>query len=297
MCVRGEIRALGGAHTRSDFAHVLEEFSRRELARAFNAAPSGLMRVSRERSAVDFRAIKRVALGEYPELVETNEHGEFTHSTIGEAAESYAVKTFGRIISLTRHAIVNDDLDAFSDLAVRAGQAARDLEAKTLFELIDSNPVMATDGKAVFHADHGNLAASGTSIADGLSAARQAMRTQRGIDGQMLVQVAPRFLICGPDRETEGEKALAAIAATKIDDVNPFSNLTLVVEPRMSQKWYLFSDPMALALLEHAYLQGQRQPEVISDAGFDVDGVRMRVRHDFGAGVVEYRAGYLNPGD
>lgn len=286
---------MQGFHTRSDFSAILENFTHRTLRDAFLAAPSGIRQVGREVLADDFRDIRRVALGEWPALEKVNEHGEFRSGTIGESGERYRVETFGRVIGISRQALINDDLQAFADLARRAGQSARELEARILVGLINANPVMS-DGNAFFSAAHGNLAGTGTPIATGLGAARQAMRTQRGIDGDMMIETAPRYLVVGADREEEGEKALAAINATTIQDVNPFSNLTLVVEPRLSGAWHLFSDPSVLAALEYAYLGGARTPEILAEEGFTVDGLRMRVRHDFGAGFIEHRAAFRNPG-
>lgn len=283
-------------HSTSDFATILENYARRTLRDAYQAAPSGIRMVARETSAEDFRDIRRVALGEFPSLQETNEAGEFRYGSIGESAETYRVRTYGKIIAVSRQALINDDLQAFNDLARRAGQAARELEATVLADLIKSNPVMG-DGLPFFDADHGNLAASGTSIADGLSTARAAMRSQKGIDGVQIIDAAPRVLLVGADRETEAEKALAAVQPARADDFNPFSNMLLAVDPGLNGwGWGLFAEPGQLAALEYAYLGGNRGPEIITEAGFDVDGIKMRVRHDFGAGVIEHRAAFHNPG-
>lgn len=283
-------------HTTSDFAVILENYARRTLRDAYQAAPSGIRMVARETSAEDFRDIRRVALGEFPSLQETNEAGEFRYGTIGESAETYRVRTYGKIIAISRQALINDDLQAFNDLARRAGQAARELEATVLADLIKSNPVMS-DGLPLFDAGHGNLAGTGTSIADGLSAARAAMRSQKGVDGEQIIDAAPRVLLVGADRETEAEKALAAVQPHRTDDANPFSNLLLAVDPRLNGwGWGLFAEPTQLAALEYSYLGGNREPEVITDPGFDVDGIKMRVRHDFGAGIIEHRAAFHNPG-
>lgn len=71
---------------------------------------------------------------------------------------------------------MNDDLGAFADLSRRMGQAAAETEAKTLVDLLETgsgNGPSMNDGKALFHTDHGNKAASGGAIADAtLSAAR-----------------------------------------------------------------------------------------------------------------------------
>ena len=52
--------------------------------------------------------------------------------------------------------LINDDISAFTDISARLGRAAADFEADFLASKLTANPKMS-DGKAVFHADHGNL--------------------------------------------------------------------------------------------------------------------------------------------
>lgn len=56
---------------------------------------------------------------------------------------------------------MNDDLGAFADLAHRMVRAAAETEARTLVTLLEagsSNRPTLSDGKTLFHADHGNKA-------------------------------------------------------------------------------------------------------------------------------------------
>jgi hypothetical protein len=156
-----------------------------------------------------------------------------------------------------------------------------------------------SDGKALFHADHGNKAASGGAIADDtLSAARLAMRSQTGLSGQP-ISASPKYLLVPPAQETAAEKWLAIIAAAKAADVNPFSgSLSLVVEPRLSSatRWYVAADATEIDGLEYAYLAGGEGPQVESKSGWDVDGVEVRVILDFGAGFIDWRGWYQNAG-
>ena len=156
-----------------------------------------------------------------------------------------------------------------------------------------------SDAKALFHVDHGNRAATGAVIADTtLSAARLAMRSQTGISG-LRISATPKYLLVPPAQETAAEKWLASIAAAKASDVNPFSgSLTLVVEPRLGSaiRWYITADPSEIDGLEYAYLAGGEGPQIESRAGWDVDGVELRVILDFGAGFIDWRGWYVNPG-
>ncbi len=183
---------------------------------AYAAAESALKRISRQRLHSDFRPHTRLKLSGMGTLGKVNEHGEIKSTTRAETAETFKLDTFGSLFSLTRQALINDDLNAFGDFAQVAGRAAAETEAQLLLTMLTQSsgagPVMGEDNKRMFHGDHGNLASPAAALdEDGLSAARRAMRAQRGIDGKTLVSVTPKYLLVGPELETAAEKLLASI--------------------------------------------------------------------------------------
>lgn len=276
-------------HSTSDFPLILGDTVNRELRRAYQAAPSGVRQLARQTTARDFRAKRSIQFGEGPSLEKVLENGEFKSGTMEESAELYSVETFGKIFSISRQALINDDLGAFTQIPAKLGNAARAFEASHLVAKVLDNPQMS-DGTAVFHADHNNLSASGAPSLTKLGAARLAMRKQTGLSGE-LIDATPRFVLVPPDLETTAEQVLADIAATKTADANPFSNLTLVVEPRLTEtaNWYVVADPAIIDGLEYAYLEGAPGPQVETRQGFEVDGVQMKVRLDFGSGWTDFR--------
>jgi phage head maturation protease len=289
-------------HSTSDFPIILGNTVGRVLRDAYQAAPSGIRRLGRQTSARDFRSVNKIMLGEAPLLEKLNEHGEIKAGTMAEAREAYKIETWAKKIGITRQVLVNDDLGAFSDLARRMGQGAAETEARILVTLLEANsgngPTLS-DTKALFHVDHGNKAGTGAVISDAtLSAARLALRTQKGIDGR-IIRVTPKNLLVPPALETLAEKWLATIAPATAADVNPFSGaMSLVVEPRLSSatRWYVTADPGEIDGLEFAYLSGNEGPQVESRSGWDVDGVEIRVILDFGAGFIDHRGWFQNAG-
>lgn len=292
-------------HSTSDFPALLQSTGQRILMEAYQAAASAIKQIARRSTAVDFRAKSALRLGEAPKLVKVNQNGEITHGTRAEAQESYRLYTYGRLFSITREALVNDDLGAFSDFGRAYGVAAANLEAQVLVDLLVGaagvGPVMS-DTKALFHADHSNLAAPGAAISDTtLTAARLALRTTKGLDGETLIEVAPRFLVTPAALETTAQKALAAIYPATTANANVFTNaLTLLTDPRLDAKsvarWYVFGDPAVAPVLEYSYLQEAQGPVVDSRPGFDVLGMEFRAYLDFGAGALDHRGAYCNPG-
>ena len=284
-------------HTTSDFPEILGNTVNRRLRRAYEAASNGARQLARQTTARDFRDKKSIMLGAAPTLEKVVENGEFTFGTIDEAAESYRVETFGRIFGISRQALVNDDLGAFDRIAASMGAAAKAFEAGQIAARIAANPTM-NDGSPVFDASaHGNQSAmSGATVADftaDLNTARLAMRRQTGLAGEP-INIVPKFVLVPPELETAMEQALSAVQATRTSDTNPFASLSLIVDPRLtdSGQWYLAADPAQIDGLEYAYLEGAPGPQIEIRAGFEVDGLQIKVRLDFGTGWIDWRGWY-----
>jgi len=297
------LTSRSGMHTTSDFSLLLADVAGKTLRAAYNEAPQTFAPITRAATARDFKPMKRNQLGEAPQLQLVLEHGEIPAGTIGEAKEQYSLATYAVRFAITRQALINDDLDAFSRLPLMFGRQARNKESDLVWAQITDNPNMG-DGVALFHANHGNLAGSGGAIdVTTISAGRSAMRVQEGVDGATKLNIIPRYLIVPAAKETVADQFVSVnLLASQPSSVNPFSGrLTVIAEPRLdgvsASAWYLSA---AIAdgqdVLELAMLEGQDGPLVEQEVGFIVDGIQMKVRHDIGAKVIDWRGLYKNAG-
>lgn len=287
----------------SDYPAIFANTFNKSLRDAYTMAPGGIRQIARETTANDFRAKSRIqfdSTGFVLELVP--ETGEFKHGAFIDSAESYAIDTYGKIFSISRQALINDDLGALSDVTRRLGMAAAEFERQFLVNLLTANaglgPVMS-DGEKLFDVAHNNEAGTGAVPSEAtLSDARLAMRRQTGPGGG-LIAVTPKFLLVPPELETLAEKLVTSIQPVIVDDVNSFAFLSLIVEPRLTDptRWYLVADPTQIDGIEFAYLAGAPGPQTESKAGFEVDGISFKIRLDFGGGVVEHRGLYMNAGE
>jgi hypothetical protein len=291
-----------GMHTTSDFPTILSAAAGLVLVEAFNASPTPLKTLSRQRDAIDFRPQTMVRPGEVPMLVPVTESGEIKHGTFGEESQAFKLQTFARNISLSREVLVNDATGAIADRVNNFATAAIATEAAEFFGLLSANSFggkTLADGLPFFHADHGNRAATGTLLEiNALSAARQAMRLQKGVDGVQNAGVTPAYLVVGPKLETQAEAVTAALAAATVGDVNPFAGRlkVLVVNEYAGNGWWLFGDPATRPALVHGYLNGRAAPQVETQEGWNRFGIELRCFLDFGCGVQDWRAAYFNPG-
>lgn len=305
--VRGLTRdeiATRALHSTSDFPLILSNVTNKTLRAAYDVAPRTFAPIARRTTVADFKDVHRLQLGEAPQLEKVNESGEYKRGTIGEAQEKYRIETFGKVIGITRQVLINDDLDAFTRVPALFGTAAATLESDVVWGVIAANAAMA-DGKALFHASHNNLAGTGAALdVSGLAKARAAMSHQKGVDGKATLNIRPAFLVVPTSLELNAEQLLAqTIVPTKPGDVVPASMRSLVVisEPRLDPAsgavpWYLFANPAAIDTIEYAYLEGQEGVAMETRMGFDVDGIEIRARLDFGAKAIDWRGLYKNPG-
>jgi ATP-dependent Clp endopeptidase proteolytic subunit ClpP len=294
----GWVQTAQAIHTTSDFPNLLQGAGERFLLDTFTAAGSSLKKAGRQRDAADFRAINGISLSGFGALEKVNEAGEFENGTFTERANSYKLETFGKIFAMTRQAIINDDLGAFSDPLRLMARAAAETEAITLAALLNSNPVLADD-QPLFHPTRGNLAAAGAApTVAAFSAGREAMRNRKDVDGKTMLDATPRFVISGSAQETTIEQNLTPLNPVVVGDVNPFSGkYEQLTDPRLTgNAWYLFADPALFPSLEYAYLNGESGPTLESQTGWRVDGVEFKCRIDFGAGIVDSIGCYKNPG-
>ena len=245
----------------------------------------------------------RVQLGEAPQLLEVGESGEFKRGTLGESKESYKVKTYGRVVAITRQVLINDDLDAFTRIPAMYGNSIAQLESDVVWGIITANPAMA-DGTALFHTAHKNLAGTGAALAvDAVGAARAAMALQTGLDKKTVLNIRPAFLIVPAALELRAEQLVAQnLVPADSAKVVPQSIRTLspISEPRLdaasATSWYLAASPNQIDTIEYAYLEGQQGAYIETRNGFDVDGVEIKCRLDFGAKAIDWRGLYKNPG-
>jgi hypothetical protein len=300
---RDEI-ATRALHTTSDFPAILAGVTNKTLRDAYDTAPRTFPAIARRTTVADFKLVHRLQLGEAPQLERVNEAGEFKRGTIGEAQETYRIETFGKVIGITRQVLINDDLDAFTRVPSLFGTSAATLESDVVWGIFTANPAMA-DGNPLFHGSHKNLAGTGAALdVAGLARARTAMSHQKGLDGKTLINVRPAYLVVPTSLELAAEQLLAqTIVATKAADVVPASirSLAVISEPRLDPAsgavpWYLVASPAAIDTIEYAYLEGQEGVALETRMGFDVDGIEIRARLDFGAKAIDWRGLYKNPG-
>jgi hypothetical protein len=305
--------AQHGLGTTSDFPVLLENVLHKMLLAAYATAPDRWRSVAATGSVQDFRAHPRLRLGSLPRLDTLLESGEFKHLHFPDAEkESIQAGTFGNLIGLTRQSIVNDDVDGFTRLTTMLGRAAGrsiEIDVFALFGLNSGEGPTMSDGNALFDAAHTNIAATAGAPSQALlEESRVLMAKQKDpanndfLDLRPDVWVGPIGLGAAVRTAVNAEFDFdAETTATTGKFMKPNVVRDLVSEivdtPRLAgDRWYLLADPSVAPVFEVVFLEGQESPVIEAEQGFDFDGVRWKVRHDYGVGATDFRGATTNAG-
>lgn len=294
----------------SDFPVLLENTIHKVLQTAYTTAADTWSRFCKIGSVSDFRAHNRYRVGSIGNLDALTEHGEFKTKTIPDGEKgSITASTRGNIIAITREAIINDDLQALTDLAMMLGRAFRRTIEAAVYSLLAENsgagPTMS-DGKALFHADHGNLIASGSGGAPSTAefdAMRVLMAKQTGVGATEYLDLRPSIWLgpigLGGDARVVNDAQYDPDTANKLQKPNKVRGLVsdIVDTPRLTgTPHYMFADPNDAPVIEVAFLDGVQEPYIEAKDGWNVDGAELKVRGDFGVAAIDYRGAVRNAG-
>lgn len=288
-------------HTTSDFPLLLGNVMNKLLLPAYESAMPTYRQLAQRRTFNDFRPHRFLRSGDFPVPLQVNEHGEYKYGTMSENQETVTLVTYGRIIGFSRQSLVNDDLGAFEDLAMKAAIRTADFENATFFSTCITAAAglgpNLSDGNSVFHAAHANLTGAGALDVTRLGEARQYMMAQTSLDGIKL-NIPASILLVSPASLTLAEQLTSSIQPQVATNVNPFAGrLTPVGDANLTgTRFYVLADPMRLANYVYGSLGGQMGPRTEARQGFEIDGVEFKLSLDFAVGAIDYRGAVTGAG-
>lgn len=296
---------------RSDFPVLLENTMHKVLQGAYAVTPDTWRRICATGSVSDFRAHNRYRLGSIGNLDSLMENGEFKNKSIPDGQKaSITAATKGNVINLTRQAIIDDDLGAFISLAEMLGRAtARTIEADFYATLALNGGLGPTmgDGNPLFHAraNANNITTSAALTAAAIDLDRQAMASMKDISGNDFLSIMPATLLVslalGSTARTINSAEYDPDTVANKSQLKPNTVRGLfrdvVDSPRLTgNRRYLFADPTVAPAIEVAFLNGEQAPFLDSQEGFTVDGVKWKVRIDYGIAGIDERGAVTNAG-
>lgn len=291
---------IRAALTTSDFPGILSNSLGKMLRAGYESEPASHRAWVKMTNVPDFKEQTRVILGSMPSLEKVPESAEYKSGNFDEDRSlPFAVESYGRIITLTRQALINDDLGAFNTIVRNAGQAAARAEADLVYSMLRDNAGAGQtmqDANPLFHSSHTNLATAQAAFdAAALGLARTLLRRQTATGGGIL-NLQPKFLIVPPELEQVAEVLLAASAQRVNQGANQtlaapwLASLTLVTEPRLADgAFYLVADSNQIDTYELAMLEGHDGPTVDENDEFETAAHGYRITHDIGGRFLDWR--------
>lgn len=296
--------AAAFTHTGSDFPLLLANVANKAMMKGYEEAEETFQLWTAPGVLSDFKPGKRVDLNTFPSLANVADGAEYKYADIGERGETVQLATYGKLFSLTRHTVINDDLNAFTKIPQRMGRAAIRTIGDLVYAILTSNPTMS-DGVALFHATHGNLMTGSALSTGSVDAMGVAMGTQKDATGSTLnislaKIIVPRALkgTANVIRESEFEVGAAAKNNTIPNSVR--NTFEVISDARLDAAspttWYGAADMSMHDTIEVSYLDGVQTPTLEQKDGWNVDGVEFKVRMDAGVKALDFRTLQKNPG-
>lgn len=298
---RSQVVNAAFTHSSSDFSHILAGGAEKSVLKGWQDSGETFQKWTRTGSLSNFHEAKRVGLNGFSKLDKVPEGAEYKYITTSDKGVPIALATYGNIFSVTRQAIINDDLTQLTTIPMVMGRAAARTVGNLVYLLLTSNGKF-TDGKALFHADHKNLIAKDMDMV-GLDEARKRMRLQEDANGDSL-NITPAFVLVPAALESAARRAiLSSSSVFPVGDestinqnpgiINVVKDMAeVIVEPRLdkanSKEWYVAA-AKGMDTIEVAYLDGMDTPYLEEQVGFIVDGVAWKVRIDAGVAALDYR--------
>lgn len=259
----------------------------------------------------DFRVSNRYRTGSFTGLDVIAEHGEYKTGTIPDASK-YPINTqrFGKMFSISREVIVNDDMGALVDIATKIGQASGRTLENAVYALILLNgglgPTQA-DTQPFFHSNRANVSTGAAISVAAIDADRVFMRKQKDPAGLDFLEMRPRILLV-PDelwgQSNEINKAefdfdsSGTAASGKFMRPNRVRGLfeQVVSSPRLSgTRRYLFGGDLDAIVV--TFLGGYgRGPVMETQNGWRVDGAEWKVTLYAKPGMGDPKAALTNAG-
>ena len=302
------IQASSGFSTIS-LAGILSNVASKTMLAAYEAVNAVATQICGSTDVNDFKQVTRYRMTAAGVFQKVGPDGEIKHAGLDEESYTNQLETWGRMIALTRHMMINDDLGAFLQIPRAIGRMSALALEEVVFTLLLSNPnnFFSTDNKNYFEGAETAL------DIDSLTVAERMFLDRVDKQGKPIL-VQPAILLVPTALKVTAEQLFKELplnqvpANNKAKPVNnphagkfrpvcsPYLSVTSI-NGNSTTAWYLLAEPSDVAALEIAYLRGKRVPTIESgETDFNTLGMQWRGYFDFGVATQDHRAAVKSKG-
>lgn len=301
----------GGESSVSDFAVLLENVMYKSLLGNYALADDTWKMFCKTDTVQDFRPSNRYRTGSFGTLPQVPEGAEFTNEAIPDGLkQTLTVQTYGKMISLTRQAIVNDDMGAILDTIGKMGRQAGLTIESAVYTLLNANSGLGAnlaDSTPFFDASRSNVNGTGSALGvQGIDADRVVLASQKDISANEYLNLAKYGSLTllvpiglGGLARNVNKSEWDISQSNKFQVPNIVQGLfgKIVDTPRLSgTRRYLFADPGDAAAIVVAFLNGLETPFMEQKTGWRIDGTEWKIRLDFGVQFFDPKGAVTNAG-
>lgn len=283
------------SHTSSDFVGILANIQWNQLLRGWESAPETWNIWTNPGVLNDYKIAKRSSLNLFSGLDKVEEGAHYESGTLADRAVDIQLAKYGKVFGVTREAILNDSLQAMTQVPLRMGQAASRTVGNIVYNVLFAN----TFGSgSLFAVSHNNTHAVALDSA-GLQTLMAAMMTQQDEDAapDSTLNIQPRFLLAPAALMLEARQLLNGAIIS--DGGAGVTNVQQgVMEPVFDGRldlndadtFYAIADPAVADTVEVAFLDGIRQPQIERTESSTVDGVFFKARVEVGVAPLDRKS-------
>ena len=297
-----EHRGDQGFNTTSDFSNLLEAVPNKIFLAQYALAPVTWPLWAGRKSVTDFKTSTFYRPGTFGVLDTVTEAGEIKHKNISDAEKRTAVPgTKGNIIGITRKALVNDDLGAFTSLASGLGLAAATTVESDTFAMVTANSGTGAnyDANPLFHSSRANIGPTGAMSVTTWDGARAAMAKQKDPSGNQFLALRPAVWLGPVELGGSARQLNESTTDPRDNKAQGVSNMvrnmvgTIVDSPYLSAqsitRHYFLADPGLYPVFAVVFINGQESPTIETYQSFNYDGVQIKIIMDYGTAMLDFR--------
>lgn len=198
--------------------------------------------------------------------------------------EHLTLYSYGRLLMIDRHTVINDEHDLLADAIAASGGSAARHERRLIAMTLETSGNLA-DGRPIFNA--GNTLATAFSTA-ALGQAMAILRAQLALDGFAL-DAPLASLVVAPDLELSANNIVASSLLNGPLFGGPgTAPIVHALAGLPAGRYYPLAAPSAAKTISVARLKGHTHPLAVEAAKLPVqfDGLALRVRLDFGCSML-----------
>jgi hypothetical protein len=315
--INGFLNKRSSNHTTSVLSNIVLDAQNKSIRAGYDLANVVWPTITSIRNVNDFKTINSLSLSNAGPLPEVSEAGEYAQGLLKDGKETYRVIRHGRILTITRETLVNDDMGALTQTPFMEGQSGALTVELMVLSFIHGVGQLMADGLALFSTANANYTSTGTALSvASLNVGINAVATQKDANDNVLGLI-PTILLTSTAKDATARQLINSEVdpASSGTALNPYrGRFGVVTSAQLSagftrtsggtkttyaaqpNGWYLITDPSVAPAIELAGIGGSITPRIEQEMEFNSDGLKNKTVLEVGGRVLDHRFIYKNNG-